>query len=102
MRLHTGGTSPEPLGTASPGEPQPPSETVNRSFHNGHAVEVVTAALPSGGFVLLHIRVLVPDGPDFDRHKWVRVSSGSFWSFDCETAAARHGHALAIATLTTK
>ena len=90
--------SPEPL--VEPRSPRGPSsidENIERSFHNGRAIEVVTAALPSGGFVILHIRVL-----DRDRRQWTRVTSASFWSFESQMTAAAHGRALAIFAINTQ
>jgi hypothetical protein len=71
--------------------------SVEQCFHNGRAIQVVTGALPSGGFVILHIRVLA-----LDRQHWIRVSAASFWSFDDQTAAANHGRALAISAIHTQ
>jgi hypothetical protein len=87
----------EPLAEPRPSrESGSIDESVEFSFHNGRTIEVVTAALPSGGFVILRIRVL-----DLDRRQWTRISSGSFWSFDNQVAAARHGRARAIFAINT-
>ena len=98
MRSPASAIWPEPLvEPLSPRELSSIEESVAHSFHNGRAIEVVTAALPSGGFVVLHIRVL-----DLDRRQSTRVASGSFWSFDSQMGAARHGRARAIFAITTQ
>jgi hypothetical protein len=96
MNSPDGAPSPDSLVEApSPSEPDSADETIEHSFHDGRVIEVVTAAAPSGGFAILQIRVL-----SRDRRQWIRVGSGSFWSFETQTAAARHGRERAIFGIT--
>lgn len=90
-------------GSETPLEPLPSPAldsddgSVEDCFYNGRAIQVVTSALPSGGFVILHIRVLA-----LDRQNWIRVSAAPFWFFDDQIAAANHGRALAISAIHTQ
>ena len=97
MRSPAGGTLREPLvEPLSPRAPGSADGEVHHSVHLGRTIEVVTAALPSGGFVILHIRVM-----NLER-RWTRVSSGSFWSFESRTAAASHGRSRAVFAIDTQ